>query len=378
MRARADGALAAVYGVGRSHNIEAVNGLMLFLAQSITVARAGRTTTMQSMIHAHAARIPVAALAFALASWQGAVAQEAIEFKAGISDPVNTVLAWYVARDAGLYAAQGLKVEIVNMSGGSRGAAELQAGRLDVMHVGLSSVIRVNRGGGELRSVGSLSNVIRFTFFSAPGVKTAADLKGGVIGVSTFGSESDSTVTLALARLGLTRNDVTLKEYGGGMRRLEAVKSGEIKATPINEPIASLAREQGVNVLIDLVPEQIPWVFSSIVVRRPDIAGRRDLLIRFLKATIEGNYLALSNARRAKEVLAQELKITDPKILDITYGDFKAQSPATLEISRRGAENILAQFPGGSQRVDDYVDTSLLEALRADGFLTAMARKYKR
>src|SRR5205807_4238101 len=115
------------------------------------------------------------------------------------------------------------------------------AGRLDAMHVGLSSVIRVNRAGGDIRTIASLSNVIRFTFFSAPGVKTGADLKGGVIGVSTFGSESDSTVTLAVQRLGLTRSDVVLKEYGGGLRRLEAVKSGDIKATPINEPIASLA-----------------------------------------------------------------------------------------------------------------------------------------
>jgi NitT/TauT family transport system substrate-binding protein len=321
---------------------------------------------------------PIAALTVALAGSQPAAAQEAIEFKAGISDPVNTVLAWYMARDAGFYAAHGLKVDIVNMNGGSRGAAELQAGRLDVMHVGLSSVIRVNRGGGELRSIASLSNVIRFTFFSAPGVKTAEDLKGGVIGVSTFGSESDSTVTLALARLGLTRNDVTLKEYGGGMRRLDAVKSGDIKATPINEPIASLARAQGVNVLVDLVPDQIAWVFSSIVVRRADIAGGRDSLMRFLKATIEGNYLALTDAARAKEVLAKELRITDPKILDITYNDFKAQSPADLEISRPGAENILAQFPGGSQKVEDYVDTSLLDALRSEGYFAAMQQKYRR
>ncbi len=92
-----------------------------------------------------------------------------------------------MARDAGFYAVQGLKVEIVNMNGGSRGAAELQAGRLDVMHVGLSSVIRVNRAGGDIRTIGSLSNVIRFTFFAAPTVRSAADLKGGVIGVSTFG-----------------------------------------------------------------------------------------------------------------------------------------------------------------------------------------------
>jgi ABC-type nitrate/sulfonate/bicarbonate transport system substrate-binding protein len=317
------------------------------------------------------------ALVLVLFGWYPVAAQP-VAFKAGISDPVNTVLAWYMARDAGFYTALGLDVDIINMNGGSRGAAELQAGRLDVMHVGLSSVIRVNRAGGDIRTIGSLSNVIRFTFFSAPGVKTAADLRGGVIGVSTFGSESDSTVTLALQRLGLTRNDVTLKEYGGGTRRLDAVKSGEIKATPLNEPIASLARAQGVNVLIDLVPEQIPWVFSSIVVRRGDIADRRDLLTRFLKGTIEGNYLALTDERRAKETLAKELKIADPKILDIAYDDFKAQSPINVEISRPGAENILAQFPGGSQQAEDYIDARLIDALRAEGYFTAMAQKYKR
>jgi NitT/TauT family transport system substrate-binding protein len=323
------------------------------------------------------ARVFAGGLALLLCGSQPSAAQEQIVFRAGISDPVNTVLAWYVARDAGFYLAHGLEVEIVNMNGGSRGAAELQAGRLDAMHVGLSSVIRVNRSGGDIRTIGSLSNVIRFTFFSAPGVRTAADLKGGVIGVSTFGSESDSTVTLALARLGLARTDVTLKECGGGMRRLDAVKSGEIKATPINEPVASFARGQGVNVLIDLVPEQIPWVFSSIVVRRSDIAQRQDVLMRFLKATIEGNYLALTDAARAKEVLAKELKIVDDKVLDVTYEDFKAQSPANIEISLAGAENILSQFPGGSRKPTNYIDTSLLDALRSEGFFAAMERKYR-
>jgi ABC-type nitrate/sulfonate/bicarbonate transport system substrate-binding protein len=306
------------------------------------------------------------------AQCQSAAAEDRLMLKAGISDPVNTVLAWYVAQDAGRFAAHGLEVEIINMNGGSRGAAELQAGRLDAMHVGLSSVIRVNRAGGDLRSIGSLSNVIRFTFFSAPGIKTAADLKGGVIGVSTFGSESDSTVTLALQRLGLSRNDVILKEYGGGTRRLEAVKSGEIKATPLNEPLASLARAQGVNALIDLVPEQIAWVFSSIVVRRADV------LMRFLRATAEGNHLALRDAVRAKAVLAKELRITDATILGITYDDFRAQSPPNLEISVQGAENILAQFPGGSAKVEDYVDTSLIEALRAEGFFSDLERKFAR
>jgi ABC-type nitrate/sulfonate/bicarbonate transport system substrate-binding protein len=299
-----------------------------------------------------------------------------VEFKAGIADPVNTVLAWYMARAAGLYTVQGLNVDIINMNGGSKGAEVLQAGEIDVMHVGLSSVIRINQAGGDLRLIGSLSNVIRFTFFSAPDVKTAADLKGGVIGISTFGSESDATVTLALQRLGLTRDDVVIKEYGGGRRRLDAVRSGEIKATPINEPMSSLARDEGVNVLVDLVPDQIPWVFSGIVVRHSDIAARRDILTRFLKATIEGNFIALNDEERAKDVLAKELKITSPKILDITYNDFKQQSPRDLMPSQAGAENILKQFSGINQKVGDYIDTSLLDSLAADGFLTEMAQKY--
>jgi NitT/TauT family transport system substrate-binding protein len=322
------------------------------------------------------ARILVVALALAGCRATAAGAAEPIELKAGIADPVNTVLAWWTAQAAGLYGDQGLRVEIINMSGGSRGAQEVQAGRLDVMHVGLSSVVKLNHAGGDLRLIASLSNVIRFTFFSGPGVKTAADLKGGVVGVSTFGSESDSTVTLALQRLGLARSDVTLKEYGGGPRRLAAVKSGEIRATTLNEPFTSLAREQGVNVMVDLVPAQIPWLFSGVTIRRDSLESRRDALTRFLKATIEGNYLALSDQKRAKEILAKELKITDPRIIDISYNDFKQQSPPDLEPSRPGAENILAQFPGGSSKVSDYVDTGILDDLKQAGFFAEMQRKY--
>src|SRR5438477_2471363 len=138
----------------------------------------------------------ITAIAALIVAATPAAAQQ--EFKAGISDPVNTVLAWWMGDAGGFYGAQGLKVSIFNMEGGSRGAAALRDSQLDTMHVGLSSVIRLNRAGGDLRLIGSLSNVVRFTFFSAPGVKTGADLKGGVIGVSTAGSESDTTVNLAL------------------------------------------------------------------------------------------------------------------------------------------------------------------------------------
>jgi ABC-type nitrate/sulfonate/bicarbonate transport system substrate-binding protein len=305
-------------------------------------------------------------------------AAEQDELKVGISERVNTVLAFWMAQDAGLFGQQGLRVEIINMNGGSRGARELQAGHIDVMHVGLSSVVRVNRSGGDLRLVASLSNVIRFTLFSVPGARTAADLRGGVIGVSAFGSETDTTVTLALKRLGLTRDDVTLKEYGGGPQRLAALRSGEIKATAVNEPIRSLAREEGFNPIVDLVPEQVPWLFTGVVVRREMLAERRDVLTRFLKAVMEGNLLALTNENRAMEVLAREAGITDPKVLEITYDDFKQQSPQAIEPTAAAAENTLAQVAASDRSTPaDYVDTSILDELGASGFTAGLERKYR-
>ena len=69
---------------------------------------------MPAKIHARGARVYAAILALVVVGWQPVAAQQPIEVKAGISDPVNTVLAWYMARDAGFYAAQGLKVDIIN------------------------------------------------------------------------------------------------------------------------------------------------------------------------------------------------------------------------------------------------------------------------
>jgi NitT/TauT family transport system substrate-binding protein len=318
-------------------------------------------------------------LAFVIAAlaWHTpASAQELTPFRVGVSDAVNTALPLWMAEAGGFYAANGLKVEVINMGGGSRGAQELQAGRIDLMRVGLSSVLQANRAGGDLRLIASMSNVIRFVVVTAPGVRTGADLKRGVIGVSTFGSESDSTISIALERWGLTRNDVVVKEYGGGSRRLAAVKSGEIKATAINEPTTSQAREQGVNVMIDLAAEQIPWLFSGVVLRRGDLA-RPETIVRFLKAVIEGNHLALTNAPLAKQVLARELKLTDQKIVDISYDDFKAQSPPNMEPSVKGVENVIAQVGGaGSTALGDYVDLKLIDGLRAEGYFAAMERKY--
>jgi NitT/TauT family transport system substrate-binding protein len=306
-----------------------------------------------------------------------ALAQAPAEVRVGMSTNANTVLAIWMAEDAGVYAKHNLRVTLSNMGGGSRGAAEVRAGKLDVMHVGLSSVVQLNQKGANLRTIASLANLIRFGFFTLPAVKSAAELKGGAVAISAAGSESDAVATIALDRLKLTRKDVQIQELGDSTKRLDALKAGTVKATMLNEPFATAARDLGFNPIVDLAAENIPWLFSTLVVSQTYLKENREVMARFLRATAEGNYLAIAEPARAKQVLAKETRVTDPKVVAITYTDFTQMTPLDLSVPRAGAENILAHFPANvSRNLDDYIDLSVLETLRKDGTFAALEKQY--
>src|ERR1700730_1842722 len=163
-------------------------------------------------------RLMVTALLAALP----ARADDVIPFRIGISAPVVTIFPVWMAQAAGLDAKEGLKVESISMEGGSRGVQVLLSGEIQAMHVGLAPVVQANKQGAELRLVTSTANTIPITIFASPAIKTAADLKGKTIGISTFGSETDVAVSIALQRLGLKRDDVTVSQIGGRSPRLGA------------------------------------------------------------------------------------------------------------------------------------------------------------
>jgi ABC-type nitrate/sulfonate/bicarbonate transport system substrate-binding protein len=244
------------------------------------------------------------------------------------------------------------------------------------MHIGMSSVVRANLAGRSLLCIGSLSNIVRNTMFAASDVKTNADLKGRIFGISSAGSESDSLTNLVLRRIGLARGDVTVKEVG--VDRLTPLRKSEIAATLLGEPQRSDAFALGLRVIADLYAEKIPWLYSGLTVDKAYLQGNRDTLKRFMKATIEGNYLAMSDERRAKAVLARELKLTDAKIIDQGYANFRAETPPNAEIDPAGAENILTSIapPNANKNLDGYIDMTISTDLRKEGFVEAMEKKY--
>lgn len=304
------------------------------------------------------------------------VASSLKPFNLGQGSPANTFLAVWVAADAGLFEANGLDMSIVPMTGGSQSANYFKSGRIDMMHIGMSSVVRANAGGADLVVFGSLSNIIRGDLFVSPGINSASDLKNGIVGISSAGSETDTTTTLALRKLGLTRSDVKIEEVG--TPRLKLLQAGRIAATTLGEPERSEASAMGIKCLLPLYESRIPWVYSGLVTTRSRIKSGRSEIVSALRAIVEGNALALKDSARAKSALARELSLNDTILVDESYANFCESTPQDTKVSREGAANILSviDIPGASHNADDYIDDSIYNELAGSGFLNEIARKY--
>ena len=298
-------------------------------------------------------------------------------FKVGEASPANTFFAIWMAEAAGLYEQNGLDFGIIKMVGGSETGPALSSGKIQLMHIGMSSVVRANSAGFNVTTIGSLSNVIRSTLFAAPGVIGAEEIKGNKVGISSTGSESELSTVIALEKLGLSRNDIEFQEIG--VERLSHLKNGTVKATMLGEPLRSIALADGLKPVCDLLADRVPWLYSGLVVDKTYLKENRDTVLSFMRATIEGNYLAVKEHDRAKDIMAKALNITNAKNLDITYNNFKTYTPLYAEPTIEGGKNIIAtvEARNKSKNIDDYIDQTIQTELRQEGFFEAMKKKYK-
>jgi ABC-type nitrate/sulfonate/bicarbonate transport system substrate-binding protein len=133
--------------------------------------------------------------------------------------------------------------------------------------------------------------------------------------------------------------------------------------------------------LIDLAAANTPWIFDSVVVSASYMKQNRDTLTKFVRGYIAGAYLALSDEKKAKEVIAQRMRVKDQKVLDASYEDFRRLMPLDAAPTMAGAQNVLEQLVAigteiGSKNPNDYLDLTIIEGLRKDGYFDQLAKTY--
>jgi NitT/TauT family transport system substrate-binding protein len=239
--------------------------------------------------------------------------------KVAIISVTATYVPLYLAVDDGLFAKEGLEVELLTFRGGSDLIKAVVAGSADVGVVSLAEVTSAIDAGQPLRAFYGGFNVPAFEWYAVPSIHSLADARGKRFGVTQYGSSTDFLTRYALATNGLDpARDVQIIQGGDSPTRLAAMQAGQIDVNIFAPPDAFVAAERGFNRILqqkDLAPDYPYHVFgamASFIAANP----------RTLEALLRGFVLGLREAKadkpRAIDAIVKRIRM-DPKYAGPTY-----------------------------------------------------------
>jgi ABC-type nitrate/sulfonate/bicarbonate transport system substrate-binding protein len=103
---------------------------------------------------------------------------EAKFYTAYISDGPDTSIAYWLAKEVGLFKKHGLDMELIFIDGSSRGVQSLIAGDLSFTDAVGTSAINGRLAGGDVAIVSSLVNTLPYYIIGKPTIKSPEDLRG--------------------------------------------------------------------------------------------------------------------------------------------------------------------------------------------------------
>ena len=225
------------------------------------------------------------------------------------------------ANQLGIYEKYGFtKVETFYFDGDAKGRQALLAGQIDFLSGGPGSSISSQLTDTPLEAVGTFILHPTDDIVTTKDVRTAQDLKGKQVAVSSFGGDSHASVLLGLKALGLTPDDVTITPIGGERARVAALLGGSVSAAPVDSAIEEEMKAQGLNILLRLPDAPVTLARESLQVRK-DFAQKNPNTV-----------LAVAAASMAAE---QQLWPQKDKAIDgfLEWAQVKDRDAASIEVN---------------------------------------------
>ena len=283
----------------------------------------------------------------------------------------------WAANDRGLLKKYGFESEIIAMQGGTQLAQAVIGASIPIAVMGGAYLTAAVRG-ADLVMIATHMDKFPYSLIVKPNIKRVEDLKGTKLAISRFGSSSDAGLRVALQKLGLNPDkDVTILQVGGQTERFAALKGGTVDGTVVIPPLSGAAQRLGHNALINMTELGIPYPQEGVVVSRQMIGSRRETIIRFLKAYIEGVKELKTDKEFAIAVMAKHLRLDRKKDREALEDSFKEvvieqmlKIPSiNLEAIKVGLDLLGKDKPArASSNPRDYVDSTLMQELVKSGF----------
>jgi ABC-type nitrate/sulfonate/bicarbonate transport system substrate-binding protein len=305
-----------------------------------------------------------------------AQAQEKVTLRYGqIANSARSVssVGLQVGQRKGFFAKEGIALEIVGLRGVQYQIEELDKGNVDVSHTATPYLIQaVLSGSPSVAIVGGPANTI-FSILAKPEIKSYADLKGKVVGMSLPVDTISIASRMLLEKHGLKEPAYRTKELVGTPTRAICLTEGKCDAVPLGQPDDIIFTRMGYSKLGDSM-EVIPVLQFNVIAARRDWAEKnKDVATRFVRAFGDA-YKFMRDPANRNEVIQLVVETTGAPadvaraMLAFYYEPDRGVMPKQAEISMEGMAKVIELLGQSGDlkpplpAADRFVDLQYLKA----------------
>jgi len=266
---------------------------------------------------------------------------------------------WAIAQEEGLFAANGLNVELKWFDGYLESLQAFSAGQLDANCQTLNDTIAFapNSINGQVVVLVNDNSAGNDKIIVAEEINTIQDLKGKKVAVEE-GLVDDFLLTLALEKNGMSREDIQIVNLETGAAAA-AFATGQVDAVGAFPPfwLTALKREGSKELLSSKeFPGAIP---DLLVVSRPLVNERPEVVQGLVKTWFDIREFMQTNPETADEIMAKRANVTVEEFQQFKQGT----KFFTVE------ENLEAFTPGDNMKHMPYAAQEMTEFMLDVGLI---------
>lgn len=276
--------------------------------------------------------------------------------------PILDTLPMYVAQQEGIFAENGVEVEFVSAASAAERDQLLQAGKVDGIITDLVALALYNRDAPRVSAVRyamtPTSDFAQFRVMAAGDADIAepADLAGVPIGISE-GTVIEYVTARMLQAEGLSPQEIETLAVPKIPERMALLRSGELRAATLPEPLASLVMQDGAVVVVNDT-DHVDTSCSVYAFRRETLEEHPDAVRGFLKAVSEASQAINADKTRWSDLLAEQNLVPQPlmgsyELPDYPSDDIPSEAQFTEAVAWLQETGRMSGEPSYADAVED-------------------------
>lgn len=298
--------------------------------------------------------------------------------RAGYPSPSASMYPLFATKEARLFEKYGLEAEMIYVQGVQLVHVHV-AGQLDFAVLSSVVYLQASVEGADLVQVASSIDNQIMKVMVHPSISGPEDLRGKTIAVTRFGSLTDLLVRPVLKKWGLDpQRDVKLLQIGRMPDIATAISQRKVDGGVISFPTSLHAEKMGIKTLLDFADSGFEIPATTVVVSRKYSQSHRDVVLRFLKAYVEGTRRLLTDRELGIRALRKYGGVDDREILASTYDLFTTRYIKKIpKVNPKGVENSLSLIAESNpkakgRKLEEFMDTSFMDELENTGFIKSV------